>query len=120
MSILQDQLNNCIRDIDQVLPVLGITGEEADTLRQIAQRYPISIPPYYLNLIDPSDPEDPVRKLCIPSEAEYSAEGHEDQSGEAGNTVLTGVQQNSDLRIGPQNGLYYHGRLLPELAEFGL
>ena len=92
MSILQDQLNNCIRDIDQVLPVLGITGEEADTLRQIAQRYPISIPPYYLNLIDPSDPEDPVRKLCIPSAAEYSAEGHEDQSGEAGNTVLTGVQ----------------------------
>ena len=92
MSILQDLLKNCIREIDEVLPVLGITGEEADTLRKVAERYPISIPPYYLSLIDSSDPEDPVRKLCIPSVSEYNAEGHEDQSGESGNTVLTGVQ----------------------------
>ena len=53
MSILQNLLENCIRDIDQVLSYLGITGEEAETLRKVAQRYPVSIPPYYLNLIDP-------------------------------------------------------------------
>jgi len=92
MSILQNQLKECIRDIEQVLPVLGIAGEEADMLRKVAERYPISIPPYYLNLIDPSDPADPIRKLCVPSAVEYNAEGHEDQSGESGNTVLTGVQ----------------------------
>ena len=92
MSILQNLLDQCVRDIDRILPVLGIEGEEADLLRSITQRYPISIPPYYLNLIDPSDPEDPIRRLCIPSAAENEAEGHEDQSGESGNTVLTGVQ----------------------------
>ena len=38
MSILQNLLENCIRDIDQVLSYLGITGEEAETLRKVAQR----------------------------------------------------------------------------------
>ena len=92
MSILQEQLQNCIRDIDKILSFLGVAGEEADILREISDRYPISIPPYYLNLIDPSDPEDPIRKLCIPSAVEKDAAGHEDQSGETGNTVMTGVQ----------------------------
>ena len=92
MSILQNLLENCIRDIDQVLSYLGITGEEAETLRKVAQRYPVSIPPYYLNLIDPSDPDDPIRKLSVPSAVEANADGHEDTSGESHNTVLTGVQ----------------------------
>ncbi len=92
MSVLQKQLDACIRDINEVFPVLGIKGEEADLLRTITERYPISIPPYYLNLVDPSDPEDPIRKLCIPSAVEIGAGGQEDQSGEGSNTVLTGVQ----------------------------
>ena len=75
MSVLQKQLDACIRDINEVFPVLGIKGEEADLLRTITERYPISIPPYYLNLVDPSDPEDPIRKLCIPSAVEIGA-GH--------------------------------------------
>lgn len=31
--------------------------------------------------------------------------------------VLTGVQQNSYLRIGPQNGLYYHGEILQAIRS---
>ncbi len=92
MSILQNQLKECIRDIDRILDTLGITGEEADMLREVSKRYPVSIPPYYMNLIDASDPEDPIRKLSVPSAVEYNAEGDEDQSGESDNTVLTGVQ----------------------------
>ena len=82
MSILQGLLDNCIRDIDQVLSALGITGEEADTLRKVAKRYPVSIPPYYLNLIDPSDPEDPIRRLSVPSAVAARAHGQEVTSGE--------------------------------------
>jgi len=92
MSVLRNLMKECIRDMDDVLSYLGISGEEADMLRKVADRYPVSIPPYYLNLIDPKDPEDPIRRLAVPSAVEYNAEGHEDQSGESGNTVLTGVQ----------------------------
>ena len=34
--------------------------------RQAADRFPMRITPYYLSLIDPNDPNDPIRRMCIP------------------------------------------------------
>ena len=92
MTTLEQQLQGCIRSIDQVKDLLHLTNEEADILRDVSERYPICITPYYLSLVDPDDPDDPIRKMCLPTALEYQPGGVEDTSGESSNTVLKGLQ----------------------------
>ncbi len=92
MSKLSELLGTCIRDADTLGKRAGISEEELSVIREVAVRYPMCVTPYYLSLIDWSDPDDPIRKLSIPSAAEYSGEGTEDTSGEQSNTVSTGMQ----------------------------
>lgn len=47
---------------------------------------------YYFSLIDPKDPDDPIRKMCIPSGEEMDGAGEWDTSGESDNTVAVGLQ----------------------------
>jgi lysine 2,3-aminomutase len=47
---------------------------------------------YYLNLIDWSDPSDPIEKLIIPNEGELSGYGRWDASDEETNYVVPGCQ----------------------------
>lgn len=76
----------------ELAPILGLTEEETRRLEEICREYPMQITDYYLSLIDRENPEDPVRKMCIPSLEEAGTEGSFDTSGEAGNTVMTGLQ----------------------------
>lgn len=92
MSILKDMLEECIRHPDQLPDRFTFGSEERTQLNRIAERYPICIPPYYLNLVSEEWKDDPIRKLCIPDVEEISFGGHEDTSGEAGNTVVPGMQ----------------------------
>ncbi len=71
---------------------LGLTGIEQEEISKVIDQYPMSIPDYYLSLIDKNDPDDPIRKMCLPDIKELSSGGLEDTSGEACNTKLTGVQ----------------------------
>lgn len=66
--------------------------DEKEKLNQVVKRHPMSIPQYYLNLIDPHDPKDPIRKLSVPSSEELDMSGDYDTSGEAENTKFSGVQ----------------------------
>jgi lysine 2,3-aminomutase len=56
-------------------------------------RYPLSVTPYYLSLINPDDPDDPIRKQAIPSPMEMTmgAMGREDPLDEKGDTVVPGL-----------------------------
>ncbi len=55
-------------------------------------KYPMAIPEYYLNLIDFSDENDPILKMCVPSPEELQLDGNFDTSGEGQNTKSTGLQ----------------------------
>ncbi len=92
MAILNKLLSECIRDVDQLGKYLQLESDDAERIRTISERYPICIPPYYLGLIDPDDPNDPIRKICIPGSQELSDSGVEDTSGESHNTVIQGMQ----------------------------
>lgn len=50
------------------------------------------VPPYYLSLIDPDDPNDPVRAMALPSVDELNLMGSYDTSGEKDNTKMPGLQ----------------------------
>lgn len=88
----QDEMRNNVTEIDTLAPALGIPQAETEQLRRLLEYYPMSIPRYYLSLVDGSDPEDPIRKMCVPATAEFDPEGDFDTSGEASNTVVPGVQ----------------------------
>jgi lysine 2,3-aminomutase len=56
-------------------------------------RYPLSITPYYLSLINPDDPEDPIRKQAVPSilEMTMGTMGLEDPLAEREDSVVPGL-----------------------------
>ena len=88
----KDILDQSIRDVEELRKNLALTEDEAQQMGRIIQRYPLCVNPYYLSLIDRDDPNDPIRKMCIPDIHEFSEGGQADTSGEADNTVLQGMQ----------------------------
>ena len=85
----QNKIYTTVGDIEEVL---GLSQQEAARLEAIVETYPMAVPDYYLSLIDPNDPDDPIRRMCIPSDAEMDGGGETDTSGEADNTVALGLQ----------------------------
>lgn len=77
--------------VDEIQGRLGMTQEEAAKLSAIVETYPMAVPEYYLSLIDENDPNDPIRRMCIPSEDEMDGDGVYDTSGESDNTVAIGL-----------------------------
>lgn len=85
-------LKDNITSAREVAGYLRLTPAQESRLEEILTRYPMSVTPYYLSLIDWDDPDDPIRKMSIPSVDEFDLSGSLDTSGEASNTVTTGMQ----------------------------
>ena len=66
----QWQVRNRITNIDQLKAVLPLTEQEEDALTDSLGMLRMAVTPYYMSLIDPEDPEDPVRKQAIPTAKE--------------------------------------------------
>lgn len=84
-------LNNITR-VEDLNLYLNLTKNEKVKMDEILERYPMSITPYYISLVDFNDPNDPIKKMCIPSLEETDLSGSFDTSGEADNTIITGMQ----------------------------
>lgn len=91
----QSELRNNITTLDG-LKELGFIGNDTENLSKIIDKYPMSIPRYYLNLIKKKDLSDPIYKMCIASLSEGLAGGDEDTSGEGTNTISSGIQHKYD------------------------
>ncbi|MDD4614544.1 MAG: lysine 2,3-aminomutase [Caldisericia bacterium] len=64
------QLKHCIRSVETFEKVLGIqfSAEEKEDLQKTVNKFPVSITPYYLSLIDTKNMnEDPVFRQSFPS-----------------------------------------------------
>ncbi len=88
----QAMLKNNITKSHDLVKLLNLTEEEKIKMDEILDKYPMSITPYYLSLIDFNDPNDPILKMCIPSIEETDLGGSFDTSGEADNTIIDGMQ----------------------------
>ena len=62
----QKKLDECIRSVADITQRFRFTEDELKSLLDIEKRYLVCIPEYYLDLIDPDDSKDPIRKMCIP------------------------------------------------------
>lgn len=87
-----EEMRNCARTFDDLVRIGAFKESDRAQIESILERAPMAVPPYYLSLIDFSDPDDPIRKLAMPSALEADRAGSLDTSGEASNTVLPGLQ----------------------------
>lgn len=71
----KQELKNNITSIDALKQFVDLSATEEADLRQIVGAHPLNIPRYYLSLIDPADPHDPIRKLSIPEAEELIVVG---------------------------------------------
>jgi len=62
------QVKNRITTLEELKKYIELTKEEDDP--RILQEYRMAVTPYYLSLIDPNDPYDPIRKQAIPTNLE--------------------------------------------------
>ena len=81
-----------IETVSALEKYVTLDDSERSVIAEAADRFPMRITPYYLSLIDPNDPNDPIRRMCIPFAAELDASGSYDTSGENDNTVRDGIQ----------------------------
>jgi len=84
---------NRITSVDQLARFIPLTAEEQAQLKLVTIKYPLSVTPYYLSLIDPDDPDDPIRKQAVPSfeEVALAGIGSEDPLEEKRDSVVPGL-----------------------------
>jgi KamA family protein len=88
----QDELNNNVTTLQELKEYIELDAAEEKKLQKVIDEHPMSIPRYYLSLIDSADPNDPIRKMAVPSSEELDLDGSYDTSGERKNTKLPGLQ----------------------------
>jgi len=71
----QSELKHNITSVEELESYLPLSDTERKDLTEVAERHPMNIPRYYLELIDPRDPHDPIRKLAVPSTDELIVAG---------------------------------------------
>jgi len=66
------QLSNRVNDLEEIERILELTDEERDGL-SAPDKFRVDVTPYFISLIDPTDPTDPIRRQVIPLGREQQA-----------------------------------------------
>jgi lysine 2,3-aminomutase len=64
------QVKNRVETLDQLKALMTLTEEEEEGVKKSLATLRMAITPYYMTLIDPTNPNCPVRKQAIPTGAE--------------------------------------------------
>lgn len=63
----QWQVRNRITDVETLGKIINLTEEEKKNIGEVLDKFRMGITPYYASLMDPDDPDDPVRKQAVPT-----------------------------------------------------
>jgi len=87
------QFRNRITTAEELSTLIPLSAKEKSQLRLVTTKYPLSVTPYYLSLINAYDPDDPIRKQAIPSfeEITLGSIGFEDPLGEKRDAAVPGL-----------------------------
>ncbi|OLN26869.1 lysine 2,3-aminomutase [Desulfosporosinus metallidurans] len=66
------QMSNRITSHGELLGSMSLSPEEANQIERCLENFRMAITPYYFSLMNPQDPECPIRKQAIPSIHELS------------------------------------------------
>lgn len=95
------QVKNRIETLDQLKKYIPLTEEEEEGAKKCLETLRMAITPYYLSLIDPTNPHDPVRLQAIPTglEAHKSAADLEDPLHEDTDSPVPGLTHRYPDRV---------------------
>ena len=83
---------NRITSVEDLTRFIPLSVKEKTRLKLVTARYPLAITPYYLSLMDLSNPNDPIRMQAVPSTLEMAGGmGHEDPLAEERDSVVPGL-----------------------------
>lgn len=69
------ELSNNVNSLEKLKQYFSLTLKEERSMQKVLDNHPMNIPRYYLSLIDLNDPNDPIRKLAIPTAEELVVAG---------------------------------------------
>lgn len=86
-------MTQALHNADDLAAAGLISGVEADMLRAVLARYAVALTPDMAELIDPSDPDDPIARQFVPSIEEYRIEPQEraDPIGDDAHAPVPGI-----------------------------
>ncbi|MBO6093514.1 MAG: KamA family radical SAM protein [Oscillospiraceae bacterium] len=95
----QELIRENVTTAEELCAPLKLSQSEYESIRDEIELFPMSVTRYYLSLIDPDDPDDPIRKMAIPAGGVVLTDGRLDTSGEQSNTKLRGLQHKYDETV---------------------
>lgn len=95
------QVRNRIQTVEELKKYIQLTEEEEGAINQVLGKLRMSITPYYLTLMDPLDPNCPIRKQAIPTLNELHLSDHdlEDPLNEDGDSPVPGLTHRYPDRV---------------------
>jgi lysine 2,3-aminomutase len=96
---LRWQLRNLVRTVDHLADLLSIPEPERASLQRLQNKFRFAIAPYYFALIDSDDPDDPIRRMIVPSSREETSVGTEDPLAERAHQVAPGLTHRYPDRV---------------------
>jgi lysine 2,3-aminomutase len=95
------QVKHRITTLDELQRLIPMTDEEVEGARLALEKFRMAITPYYLTLIDPDDPNDPIRKQAVPTihETELAKEDLDDPLEEDGDSPVFGLTHRYPDRV---------------------
>jgi lysine 2,3-aminomutase len=87
------QNRNRIRTLAQLEQIIRVSDEERDAIARHQGPLPVGVTPYYMSLVDPVNPLQPLRRTAIPTLKEFErTPGEEDDPlGEDGTSPVPGL-----------------------------
>ncbi|QNO15123.1 lysine 2,3-aminomutase [Alkalicella caledoniensis] len=95
------QLKNRISTVEELKEIVNLTSDEEEGIRQCLQSLRMAITPYYGSLMDPNDPDCPVRKQAVPvsKELEKTINDMEDPLSEDTDSPVPGITHRYPDRV---------------------
>ncbi|MBO5145868.1 MAG: KamA family radical SAM protein [Lachnospiraceae bacterium] len=93
------QINNRICSVQTLSQILPLSDNEIQCIKKVESYFRWAISPYYISLINPQNPQDPIRKIAIPDIKELSADGEFDPMDEAGHNPTGAITRRYPDRL---------------------
>ena len=95
------QMRHRITSAEDLARIVPITPVEQRTIERALDRFRFALTPYYASLIDPRDPQCPIRQQAIPGAGELAITSYdiEDPLNEEGDTVAPGMTHRYPDRV---------------------
>lgn len=87
-----EDIRKFIISIDELQDQFPLKSVNMQNLKEVIKKFPMRISDYYLSLIDWEDPDDPIRKMVIPSEEELTYKEVGTITHEQDYTKMNGLQ----------------------------